>query len=173
MASEFWWTDRRVDFLRQGRTAGYSFTEIAKQLGTTRSAVAGKLQRLGLARPLSEIKRRRLVVMRAIMRKKAAKLRAEIRAAEAKEAEKKKAELVNPPVQSGKPYKGKGILFINARHDQCHYPLWGDDQKTGKVCAQPVDGESRYCGFHRRICQRSIDQVRNRKFKGRVLEAAE
>lgn len=46
------WTDERVELLKEMWTAGYSARQIAEKLGgTTRNAVIGKANRLGLSKP--------------------------------------------------------------------------------------------------------------------------
>lgn len=44
------WTHKNIETARQMFKQGKTFTQIAKVLGTTRSAVSGKLNRLGLKR---------------------------------------------------------------------------------------------------------------------------
>jgi hypothetical protein len=48
------WTSERIDLLKQLRADGLSTTEIGRELGVTRGAIAGKLDRLGLTRPEGE-----------------------------------------------------------------------------------------------------------------------
>lgn len=42
------WDDERIERLKQMRTEGLSFDQIAKELRVTRSTISGKLHRLGL-----------------------------------------------------------------------------------------------------------------------------
>ena len=49
------WTDERVALLKEMWTAGYSARQIAEKLGgTTRNAVIGKANRLGLSKPTKQ-----------------------------------------------------------------------------------------------------------------------
>jgi GcrA cell cycle regulator len=45
------WTSERVALLRSYFDAGLSCSQIAREIGTTRNAVIGKMHRLGLSRP--------------------------------------------------------------------------------------------------------------------------
>src|ERR1700738_4206493 len=45
------WTSERIALLRSYFDAGLSCSQIAREIGTTRNAVIGKMHRLGLSRP--------------------------------------------------------------------------------------------------------------------------
>jgi hypothetical protein len=42
-----------------------------------------------------------------------------------------------------KPPRRKGKLFLDAGREDCKFPLWGNDESTGFVCAQPVAQRTR------------------------------
>ncbi len=46
MANQTPWTDDEDDMIRTGQARGWSFARIAKEVGATRNAVAGRVYRL-------------------------------------------------------------------------------------------------------------------------------
>lgn len=50
MNNGIFWTHAQAEKLREMYLNGKSFTEIAKRLGMSRNAIAGKIYRLGLKR---------------------------------------------------------------------------------------------------------------------------
>src|SRR5947209_9290342 len=53
------WTSERIELLKRCLHAGLSCGQIAREIGVTRNAVIGKMNRLGLSRPEDAIIRRR------------------------------------------------------------------------------------------------------------------
>lgn len=49
LESRVWWTDERVAVLKTGWLAGETSGALARKLGTTRGAISGKVERLGLS----------------------------------------------------------------------------------------------------------------------------
>ena len=51
------WTSERIELLKRYQRAGLSCSQIAREIGVTRNAVIGKMNRLGLSRPKDVIGR--------------------------------------------------------------------------------------------------------------------
>ena len=51
------WTSERVELLKRCLQAGFSCSQTAREIGVTRNAVIGKINRLGLSRPKDLIAR--------------------------------------------------------------------------------------------------------------------
>jgi GcrA cell cycle regulator len=51
------WTSERIELLKRRLHAGLSCGQIAREIGVTRNAVIGKVNRLGLSRPQDVIDR--------------------------------------------------------------------------------------------------------------------
>lgn len=44
------------------------------------------------------------------------------------------------------------VSLLDARKDQCKYPLWGDDEKNGMVCgAKNTHSKSQWCEHHQNL----------------------
>jgi GcrA cell cycle regulator len=72
--SDFTWTEERIAELRRLWDQGLAGSAIARQLGTSKSAVVGKAHRLGLSGRPSPIRRgpRRMTTARAVRRERVA-----------------------------------------------------------------------------------------------------
>ncbi len=51
------WSSERIELLTRGFHAGLSCSQIAREIGVTRNAVIGKMNRLGLSRPRDVVDR--------------------------------------------------------------------------------------------------------------------
>ena len=57
-----------------------------------------------------------------------------------------------PPAE---PMTDTAVLFADATHEQCQWPLWGDGHGEELwCCGAPRDGESPYCADHRQRAKR-------------------
>jgi len=144
---EFKWTRERQKFLQEQFKLGKSGGEIARELGVTRSAVMGKLHRLGLKRGRAE------TLDMQITRKSAKKPR-EPRAKPVREAifyksnmPKLKHAYLDVELQSvinsvPKPWIERAYL-------ECAFPV----EKDGEIhsCCLPTGAGHNYCPGHRKI----------------------
>jgi len=144
---EFKWTRERQKFLQEQFKLGKSGGEIARELGVTRSAVMGKLHRLGL-------KRGRAEALDVQITRKSAKKPREPRAKPVREAifyksnmPKLKHAYLDVELQSvinsvPKPWIERAYL-------ECAFPI----EKDGEVhsCCLPTGAGHNYCAGHRKI----------------------
>jgi hypothetical protein len=133
-----WWTDERKDELRRLHATGATHSAIAAEMGTTRNAISGAVDRMGLKRDLEKIgipyaERKRRNQHHYMARKRAEK---------AKQAASPKPALIRPAKQQEAPVTPVGPLSINPvtiierKWTQCCFPL----DRTNE------DGEALFCG---------------------------
>ena len=61
------------------------------------------------------------------------------------------------------PVRCRPVPFTERRHNQCSYPLWGNDEPTGDVCGLPIKQGTlfRFCEYHYACaCGSPMRQVR-------------
>jgi len=148
------WTDDVTATMERLRGAGWSCSQIASELGTTRHAVSGKLIRLGVPVPLclsqtsaGKAKRSGTGHNYSIV-KRARQTESQAQAvARAKEQRRRMVAEMGLPTNGQAPF---GTPHV------CAFPMWPDDRKPGNiaelvVCGRaPLEGES-YCAAHYRL----------------------
>src|SRR5262245_44335229 len=122
-----YWTPERVELLRQcWAVDGMTGTECGKRIGCSKSAAIGQAHKQGF-------KQGRSAEQRIKDKQQAAQMNGHRHAVD--------RPVLPPPPPAPRvclPWKGKGILFINARADMCRFPLWEYPDKTGKVCGRKI-----------------------------------
>lgn len=144
------WPDAKVEQLKKLWADGINGTLIGRKLGYTRSAVMGKITRLGLhnrrerrpATAASDAKPRKQAPTR-FFRPKATPI-----------ATAKPAPLPAPPPVNG------GLSIFELRDDQCKYIVAGEGHDA-KFCGHPIDlavkklkspQAASYCRAHASLC---------------------
>lgn len=134
------WTDERIARLKQLYADGESYSVIADDLGVTRNAVSGKVDRLGLD-PRPDRRRRFSQIGRTKPRKVSFRVRA------------LKARANDPGIEtatvSDAPAKFLGLTILEIEDGKCRYPH-GDGPFL--FCAQPVQEGSAYCAGCHPLC---------------------
>lgn len=145
------WTDDRVEDLRQRWSAGESASVIADAFGTTRNSIIGKVRRLNLERRVVKIDARGKNLDTA---KKSYRVGPNADAKVQAINRKKKAD--GPPVKA-EEFIPRTVALESLRKNivdvglctECHYPdekKTEDDQFT--FCGHPVKDGSSYCRAH-------------------------
>lgn len=135
------WTEERVETLKALVTEGLSCAQIARVLGgVTRSAVIGKVHRLGLSNARSrgsEPGEHRQVRPHALPAPPSTHQA--------------------PPSPKGEPApmpleSGTSVTLLTAAWHHCRWPKWSDTERQNFIICgnQKVEG-SPYCEFHRRL----------------------
>lgn len=149
------WTDERVTTLRKLWAEGLSASQVAKQMGgLTRSAVCGKVHRLGLVgrghQPSSAD------VVKRICTRRTTKPHARPRAKESFPAPTP----LPPPDVLGAVDPTLTTLRLNAF--TCRYPIGDPQDSAFTYCGRTCDEESPYCRDHKRLCyQRPLPKNRS------------
>jgi GcrA cell cycle regulator len=160
------WTSERIELLKRCLHAGLSCGQIAREIGVTRNAVIGKINRLGLSRP-------RDVIGSQLEQRYAA------RPARAKTARtwRPKRPRVNTFARHGmlmaalpRPqprdddtpiYSGRGCTLLELSQMKCRWPISSPGAKDFCFCGnEPVKGLP-YCLGHARIAYRSVGRQRS------------
>ncbi|HXX07527.1 MAG TPA: GcrA family cell cycle regulator [Pseudolabrys sp.] len=133
------WTTLRIEQLKSGVIAGLSCAQIANEIGVSRNAVIGKVNRLGLSRgrnPAAPRPRRERSIPRVLTQRLA--LRALFT-----------SEPIAADVVSAEP-----CSLLNLAPHKCRWPINGVDTVDFIFCGNTtVDGMS-YCAGHARIAYR-------------------
>jgi GcrA cell cycle regulator len=145
------WTSVRVEQLKACIKAGYSCSQIAIQIGVTRNAVIGKMNRLGLSRP-------RLVRAREPERKRDAWRPRTLTQHQI---------LMELPPEPATPeealslFKGPGCSLLELSPGKCRWPLSEPGTEAFCFCGnRQVEGLP-YCVGHARIAYKSATRIRN------------
>jgi GcrA cell cycle regulator len=124
------WTDERCEWLRRLWTAGLSASDIARQLGATRSGVLGKVMRLGLTpRKSSEFKpgppRPKAIARRAVTQEE---------------------KPPPPPEPEPAPPKPRRLTLLQLREHHCRWPI---EDNPFRFCGAYRQSGETYCAYHR------------------------
>ena len=124
MAEPLQWTDDRLEKLKKLWEEGLSISQIGKELGVSRNAIAGKVHRMKLS------KRQSPIAPKTVAKKEA--------------AEKPKVEVAEP---ENLPLK-LALRNINWSRSRCSWPS-GDPKTTAfKFCGKEVVPGKPYCNDH-------------------------
>lgn len=149
------WTTERVDALRQYFAAGLSCGQIAREIGVTRNAVIGKMNRMGLTRPrdllvrpMRERPARPKSPMREIWQR-------ERRAGVSDQQRMLVAAYPEPPVPEEIPIRnGRGLSLLELGSDGCRWPISAPGAQDFCFCgSEPAKGLP-YCVGHARLAYR-------------------
>lgn len=139
------WTAQRIEQLKSGVIAGLSCAQIANEIGVSRNAVIGKLNRLGLSRgrnPGAPRARRERSIPRVLTQRLALKALFA-------------SEPIATDVVSSEP-----CSLLNLAPHKCRWPINGLGTVDFIFCGNAtVDGIS-YCAGHARIAYRGSSERR-------------
>jgi GcrA cell cycle regulator len=150
------WTSERIELLKRCFHAGLSCSQTAREIGVTRNAVIGKMNRLGLSRPKNLIARqleqrrtrpktpRTWRPQRPLLNVFAQ--RGMLRAAFPRP---------QPPAEDIPIYHGRGCALLELSRGKCRWPISNPGAEDFCFCGnEPVKGLP-YCVGHARIAYRS------------------
>lgn len=145
------WTAQKVSDLARLYAASYSHSRIAKEIGTTRSAVGHKLKRLGLAAmPTNVIEVSSPAAPSSSVRPAAVRAHA----TPLRRGAKGPAGEIFPP--SRRPGRAKikcvGITIMDLGDKSCRYPLGNPKLPSFRYCGAKKLEMGPYCKSHARLC---------------------
>jgi GcrA cell cycle regulator len=171
-APSFDWTPAAVADLRRMRSEGIGINAIARHLGTSRGAVAGKALRLGLSEPranpiapLPAWKQAKVIGMLSAgksIRETARVLRVSRETVTRIECQRQRGPVQVAPASvieiydapraprrlDGATGPGLGIGMADAPRNACQWPLWGNERPTFRCCDAPSSPGRPYCAEH-------------------------
>src|SRR5262249_18225920 len=171
------WTSERIELLKRCLHAGLSCGQTAREIGVTRNAVIGKMNRLGLSRPKD-------VIGRQLKQRRAARL-ARPKTPRTWRSKRPRLNIFahhemlmvtfrrpQPPAEDIPMYNGRGCTLLELSQGKCRWPISNRGAEDFCFCGkEPVKGLP-YCRGHARIAYRSVgsaaarvrDQTRTCRF---------
>jgi GcrA cell cycle regulator len=160
------WTSERIELLKRCLYAGLSCGQTAREIGVTRNAVIGKMNRLGLSRPKD-------VIGRQLEQRRAARLARP----KTPRTWRSKSPRLNifaqhemlmvtlrrpqPPAEDIPIYNGRGCTLLELSQGKCRWPISNPGAEDFCFCGnEPVKGLP-YCPGHARIAYRSVGRQRS------------
>ena len=153
------WSSERIELLKRRFHAGLSCSQIAREIGVTRNAVIGKLNRLGLSRPKD-------VISEQLEQRRAAR---PARPKTSRTWRPKRPRLNNfaqhqvliaafprpqPYAEDVPVYNGRGCTLLELSQGKCRWPISNPGAEEFCFCGnEPVKGLP-YCLGHARIAYR-------------------
>ena len=159
------WTSERIELLKRYQHAGLSCSQIAREIGVTRNAVIGKMNRLGLSRPKD-------VIGRQMEQRRAARL-ARPKTPMAWRSKRPRLNIfaqhqmlmaafarTQAPVEDIPMSNGCGCTLFELSQMKCRWPISNPGAEDFCFCGnEPVKGLP-YCPGHARIAYRPQDRQR-------------
>ena len=161
------WTSERIELLKRCLHAGLSCGQTAREIGVTRNAVIGKMNRLGLSRPKD-------VIGRQLEQRRAARL-ARPKTPRTWRSKRPRLNIFaqherlmavfsspQPPAEDIPIYSGRGCTLLELSQGKCRWPISSPGADDFCFCGnEPVKGLP-YCPGHARIVSvgRSATQQR-------------
>lgn len=133
------WDEEKIELLKVLQAQGLTFSEMAKKIGATRSAIAGKLMRLGLACLVREKYNRYRNKPKSVGNP--SRPRAAARKAPIPPMDLAAATPLNEPV----PYR---INILDAHDGVCRWPVGNPGDPDFGLCGHHTQGRGPYCPFH-------------------------
>ena len=159
------WTSQRIELLKRCLHAGLSCRQIAHEIGVTRNAVIGKMNRLGLSKP-KDVIGRQLEQRRAagLARSKTLWTRGPKRPRPNIFAQHEMLVAAFPraqaPVEDIPISNGCGCTLFELSQMKCRWPISNPGAEDFCFCGnEPVKGLP-YCLGHARIAYRSLGRQR-------------
>jgi GcrA cell cycle regulator len=160
------WTSERIELLKHCLHAGLSCGQIAREIGVTRNAVIGKINRLGLSRPKD-------VIGRQLEQRHAAR---PARPKTARTWRPKRPHLnifaqhemlmgafptPQPRAEDIPIYNGRGCTLLELSERKCRWPISNPGVEDFCFCGnEPIKGLP-YCLGHARIAYQSLARRRS------------
>jgi GcrA cell cycle regulator len=155
------WSSERIELLKRGFHAGLSCSQIAREIGVTRNAVIGKMNRLGLSRPKDVISEQ--LEQRRAARPAHPKTLRTWRPKRPRRNIFAQHEMLIAAFPARQPraedipiYNGRGCTLLELSQGKCRWPISNPAAEDFRFCGnEPVKGLP-YCLGHARIAYRSV-----------------
>ena len=157
------WDSERIELLERCFHAGLSCSQIAREMGVTRNAVIGKINRLGLSRP-------RDLATRQVEQRRAGRL-AHPKLPRAPRPKRPRPDIfaqhamlreafTEPPAADVPIHNGRGCTLLELGRAKCRWPISTPGAADFCFCGnEPVEGLP-YCLGHARIAYRRTGRQR-------------
>ena len=147
------WSSERIELLKRCFHAGLSCSQIAREVGVTRNAVIGKMNRLGLSRSRP--------ATAAQPQQRGARRRNRSRPSIFAQHDMLTAAYPQPRAEDIPIHNGCGCTLLELGQEKCRWPISDPDAKEFCFCGnEPVKGLP-YCPGHARIAYRPAGRQRS------------
>jgi GcrA cell cycle regulator len=147
------WSTDRIEQLRRCFNAGLTCSQIAREIGVTRNAVIGKMNRMGLSRPrdvLSAQMRRAAKLARAKPERNWRRLSIIAQRKMLRDAYPEETQPEEIPI-----YNGRGCTLLELKQGQCRWPINEPGAENFCFCGNEAFQGFPYCVGHARLAYRS------------------
>ena len=146
------WNTDRIEQLRRYFDAGLTCSQIAREIGVTRNAVIGKMNRMGLSRPRD--------VLSAQMRRAAKLARPKPQRNWRRLTIIAQRKMLRDAYPAAEPeeipiYNGRGCTLLELRQGQCRWPINEPGAENFCFCGNEQFHGMPYCVGHARLAYRS------------------
>ena len=149
------WSSERVEQLKRCFSAGLTCSQIAREIGVTRNAVIGKMNRLGLSQP------RNPAVAQARRDAKSARPRSRTRWSAFSVADQRtllreafpQARVEDIPIRDG-----RGCTLLELAQDRCRWPINDPGAANFCYCGNEASTDLPYCAGHARLAYRGVSR---------------
>jgi len=146
------WSTDRIEQLRRCFDAGLTCSQIAREIGVTRNAVIGKMNRMGLSRPRD--------VLSAQMRRAAKLARAKPERNWRRLTIIAQRKMLRDAYPIAEPeeipiYNGRGCTLLELKQGQCRWPINEPGAENFCFCGNEAFQGFSYCAGHARLAYRS------------------
>jgi GcrA cell cycle regulator len=153
------WTSERVERLQSCFAAGLSCSQIAVEIGATRNAVIGKLNRLGLSRG-REIAAPTREQAGAAKPSRAKPFRSNVSRARRALLALAGADREAPAVVAVPIHEGRGRSLLELGHGTCRWPINEPGAEDFRYCGNACFEGLSYCLGHARLAYRPAGRPR-------------
>ena len=167
LANAATWSSDRVERLKRCFDAGLTCSQIAREIGVTRNAVIGKMNRLGLSRPRDVVdrqleQRRDARLARPTIARLPRPKRPRLNVFAPREILREAFPEQKPPAEDIPIHNGRGCTLLELGERKCRWPISDPGANDFCFCGnEPVAGLP-YCLGHAQIAYRRAGRQRGR-----------
>lgn len=179
MATDFWTSEKTAELKRLAGT-DLSASQIGAELGCTRNAVLGKLERLGLKSMSAKLCVARVeankVKQKAVQERREERRRLQERkAALAREIQLRKAAIEMAPRPVVSQPEPKNLPLVDLDHDACRFSTAREPDEDGRwlFCGAPCWNNGAYCAFHAGLTYTPTPQPHRKSDRDKVRSIKE
>ena len=149
------WSPERIAQLKSCFNAGMSCSQIAREIGVTRNAVIGKMNRMGLSQP------RNPAAAQARRDAKSARPRTRTRWSAFSVADQRtllREAFPQARVEEIPIHDGRGCTLLELAQDRCRWPINDPGAENFRYCGNEAFAGVPYCTGHARLAYRGSNR---------------
>jgi GcrA cell cycle regulator len=149
------WSRERIEQLKRCFSAGLTCSQIAREIGVTRNAVIGKMNRMGLSQP------RDLLAAQTRRATKPARPRSRTRWSAFSVADQRtllRDAFPQARVEEIPIHNGRGCTLLELAQDRCRWPINDPGAANFRYCGNEAFTGLPYCTGHARLAYRGVNR---------------